>query len=368
VNRESLSTLLRPLLAITLGLLVGAIAIWATGHSVTEAYAALWKGAFGNKTYIGSTLARSGTIAMAALGVAVAFRAGALNLGGEGQLVLGGLVTALAALYLPVPTWLAIPAALLAGAVAGALWALLPAWLEAQFKVSLLIGSLLLNYVAVLAAGYLVSVPFRDRTGGGALAQTPTIPEAFQFAPLVTGTRLHIGLVITVVVAVAVWFLLMRTVTGYEWRMTGLNPGFADYGGVSRVKGLLTAMLTSGAIAGMGGAIEVMAIHHRYIDGNLTRPGFAWSGVMAALLAENHPIAALLTALLLGAIQIGSTGMERTTEIPLEISSVVQAVIVLFVSVRIGTDWWKRSRARSGPKPTSGSKPKAQATGEGGAA
>lgn len=346
MHRESLGALLRPLLAITLGLLVGAVAIWATGHSVLESYAALWNGAFGNKTYIGSTLARSGTIAMAALGVAVAFRTGALNLGGEGQLVLGGLVTALAALYLPVPGWLAIPAALLAGALAGALWALLPAWLEVRFQVSLLIGSLLLNYVAVLLAGYMASVPFRDRTGGGALAQTSLIPKAAQFAPLVTGTRLHLGLVITVILAVAIWFLLMRTVTGYQWRMTGLNPGFAEYGGVDRVKGLLTAMLASGAIAGMGGAIEVMAIHHRYIDGNLTRPGFAWSGVMAALLADNHPLAALLTALLLGAIQIGSTGMERSTEIPLEISSVVQAVIVLFVSIRIGPGWWKRSKQR----------------------
>jgi ABC-type uncharacterized transport system permease subunit len=346
MHKERLAALVRPLVAIALGLLVGAVAIWATGHSVIESYTALWSGAFGNKTYIGSTLARSGTIAMAALAVVVAFRAGALNLGGEGQLVLGGLVAALTALYLPVPAWLGIPAALLAGALAGALWALLPAWLEVRFQVSLLIGSLLLNYVGTLLAGYLVSVPFRDRTGGGALAQTPMIPKALQFAPLITGTRLHLGLAITVVLAVVIWFVLMRTVTGYEWRMTGLNPHFAAYGGVDRVKGLLTAMLTSGAIAGLGGAIEVLAIHHRFIDGSLTRPGFAWSGVMAALLAENHPLAALLTALLLGAIQIGSTGMERTTEIPLEISSVVQAVIVLFVSARIGMSWLQRTRGR----------------------
>lgn len=346
MNKESIQALLRPLLAIALGLLVGAIAIWATGHSVSESYAALIKGAFGNKTYIGSTLARSGTIALAALGVAVAFRSGAMNLGGEGQLVLGGLATALTALYLPLPAPAAIPVALLAGALAGALWALLPAWLETKFQVSLLIGSLLLNYVGVLMASYLVSGPFRDRAGGGALAQSPLIPKVAQFAPLVPGTRLHLGLVLTVILAVVIWFVLMRTVTGYEWRMTGLNPGFAQYGGIDRVKGMLTAMMASGAIAGLAGAIEVMAIHHRYIDGNLTRPGFAWSGVMAALLADNHPLGTLLTALLLGAIQIGSTGMERTTEIPVEISSVVQAVIVLFVSVRITAGWWKRSKQR----------------------
>lgn len=343
---ETLAALARPLLAIALGLLVGAVAIWATGHSVLDSYAALWNGAFGNKTYIGSTLARSGTIAMAALGVAVAFRAGALNLGGEGQLVLGGLATALVALYVPVPAPLAIPVALLAGALGGALWAFLPAWLEVRYKVSLLIGSLLLNYVGTLLASYLASEPFRDRSGMGALAQTPLIPEVARFTPLMTGTRLHLGLLIVVVVGLLVWFVLMRTVTGYEWRMTGLNPHFAEYGGVNRVKGLLGAMMVSGAIAGLGGAIEVLAIHHRYIDGNLTRPGFAWSGVMAALLADSHPLGALLTALLLGAIQVGSTGMERNTEIPLEISSVVQAVIVLFVSVRITMGWLKRARAR----------------------
>jgi len=342
---EGLAGLLRPVLAVLLGLAVGAVAIWATGHPVGEAYAALWNGAFGNRTFLGSTLARSSTIALAGLGVAVAFRSGALNLGGEGQLALGGLAAALFTIYVPLPGPLPLVAGLLAGAAGGALWALLPAWLEVRFKVQLLISSLLLNYVAVFMASYLVSVPFRDLSGGGALAQTKLIPEAARIA-LLPGTRMHAGILITLALGLVLWFVMMRTVTGYEWRMTGLNPDFARYGGVNRVRALVTAMLVSGAVAGLGGAIEVMAVYHRYIDGNLTRPGFAWSGLTAALLADSHPLGVLLAAFLLGVIQVGSTGMERTTQIPLEISSVVQAVIVLFVSVRIGVDLLRRFRGR----------------------
>lgn len=342
---ESLGELLRPVLAILLGLAVGAVAIAVTGHPVLEAYGALWNGAFGNRTFFASTLARSSTIALAGLGVAVAFRSGALNLGGEGQLVLGGLAAALCTIYVPLPGPLPVLAGLLAGAAAGALWAALPAWLEVRFRVQLLISSLLLNYVGVYLASYLASEPFRDRTGTAALAQTRLIPEAARLAML-PGTRLHVGILITVVLAVVLWFVLARTVAGYEWRMTGLNPDFALYGGVGRVRSLMTAMLVSGAIAGLGGAIEVMAVYHRFIDGNLSRPGFAWSGVMAALLANHHPLGVLLAAFLLGVIQVGSTGMERATQIPLEVSSVVQAVIVLFVSARIGMDWLRRFRGR----------------------
>jgi ABC-type uncharacterized transport system permease subunit len=340
------AALTRPLLAILLGLLVGAVAMQLTGHDVLAAYAELWHGAFGNKANLGATLARSGVIAMCAMGVLVAFRAGALNLGAEGQLVFGGLAAALVALYLPLPGVLLLPAALVAAAAAGALWAAIPAWLEARLKISVLISTLLLNYIAVLSVSYLVSQPLRDRSGEAALAQTPVIPAAAWIHPFFPGSRLHPGLFLVVAVAILLWWVLMCTVRGYEWRMTGLNPGFAEYGGVNRVRVLFSAMLASGAVVGLGGGIEVLAIQHRFIDGALTQPMFAWTGLMAALLANNHPLGALPASLLLAALQVGAMGMERNTDIPGELSGIIQAVIVLLVSVQIGFTWWQQRKAR----------------------
>jgi general nucleoside transport system permease protein len=337
-----LSGLWQPLAAVVVGLVIGALGIIAAGQPVVQAYSELLYGAFGNAANLGSTLARSAPIALCGLGAGIALKAGLFNLGGEGQIALGGLIGALAVLYLKLPPVLLIPAGLLAGALAGGLWALLPAWLEVRYRIALLLSSLLLNYVAVIAAGYLVSEPLRDRSGQAALAQTAMIPMAARFNMLIPGTRLHTGLFLVPVVAGVLLCFLYRTVMGYEWRMTGLSGRFAAYGGVVRRHVTLGAMLLSGAVAGLAGAIETLGIHHRYIDGNLTRPGYAWTGLMAALLADSHPVGVLVASVLLSAIQTGATGLERAMDVPLELSSVVQAAIILLASAKLVVRWRKK--------------------------
>jgi ABC-type uncharacterized transport system permease subunit len=143
-------------------------------------------------------------------------------------------------------------------------------------------------------------------------------------------------------------FLFMRyTVKGYEIRMLGGNPLFASYGGVQRGKMMLLSMFVSGGFAGLAGSVEVLGTQYRYLDGALTSPGYAWSGIMATLLAGSHPLGTAFAAILLAALQTGGMGMERNTDVPLEVSSIIQAVLILFVSAKITYSFIKRKKARS---------------------
>jgi simple sugar transport system permease protein len=334
-----LTRLLVPLAAVGLGLLVGAVVIVLSGGSPLEAYAQLVRGAVGTPSNLNATLARAVPIVIVGVGLAIAFRAGALNLGGEGQMIVAAVVTAVVAAWvgdLPAPLGIVVAAG--AGCLAGAAWALVPTLLQIRFEVPLLITTLLLNYVGALLAAWLVSYPLREV--GGGVAQTPTIPDPTQLPYLAPGGRLHAGVVLLVMLPVAAWWLLGRTVAGYELRMTGLNAAFAEYGGVDGRRTLLRAMLLSGAVCGLAGAMVVLGVHHRYIDGSVTAPGYAWTGFTAALLAGGEPLATLVAGLFLAGLETGAAGMERNTDIPFQVVAVVQACIILMIAIRLTLGRW----------------------------
>jgi simple sugar transport system permease protein len=331
--------LLVPLAAVGLGLLVGAIAIVLTGGSPMDAYGALIRGAVGTPSNLNATLARAVPIVVVGVGLAIAFRAGALNLGGEGQMIIAAVVTAVVAGWVgALPAPLAIVVAAGAGCLAGAAWALGPTLLQARFEVPLLITTLLLNYVGVLLAAWLVAYPLREV--GGGVAQTPTIPDPTQLPYLAPGGRLHAGVLLLALLPIGAWWLLARTVAGYEMRMTGLNAAFSEYGGVDGRRTLLRAMLLSGAVCGLAGALVVLGVHHRYIDGSISAPGYAWTGFTAALLAGGDPIGTLVAGLFLAGLQTGAAGMERNADIPLQVVDVVQACIILMIAIRLTLGRW----------------------------
>jgi simple sugar transport system permease protein len=266
------------------------------------------------------------------LAAAVAFRAGFFNIGGEGQLVLGALVAALVPLYLPLPTPLLLPVTILTAALAGGLYALLAAFCQIRFHAPLLITTLLLNYPAKLFASYLATHPLRDVATG--MAQTRMIPKGLWFPRLMRGAQLHVGSFLTLAILGLAAFIIYRTVIGYEIRMTGLNARFAQYGGVNINRLCYRVMFASGTIAGMVGAIEVLGVHHRFIDDALTRPLYAWTGLMAALLSGSNPFGVLAAGLFFSAVQTGGFGMERGADVPRELSRVLQALIILLVAAR----------------------------------
>lgn len=335
-----------PLTAIVLGLLVGAVLILAVGGSVTETYAEMWKGAFGSLYFTASTLARATPIMLIALGASLAFRAGFFNLGAEGQMILGALAAACAGLYIPGPPAVKLIGALLCGMLAGGLWSALAGWLDTRFRMNLLITTLLFNYIATFFAGYMVAFPLKDPASTGA-AQTAMLDRSLWLPKLMSGSQFHLGFVVAAAAALLLALGLRYTVKGYEIRMLGSNPLFAAYGGIRRGRAMLLGMLASGALAGLAGTFEVLGTQYRYIDNMLTTPGYAWSGIMAALLAGANPVGAALAAVLLAALQTGGMGVERNTEIPLEISNIIQAALILFVSARVTIAFVRRRKERA---------------------
>ncbi|WP_138752334.1 ABC transporter permease [Paenibacillus sinopodophylli] len=340
-------SLLQPLLAVIVALAAGAIAIAIVGGSVTETYAEMWKGAFGSFYFFTNTLSRATPIILIGLGVALAFRAGFFNMGSEGQMVLGALSAAVTAIYLPGSGMVKLIAAIIAGVIAGGIWSAFAGWLDARFRMNLLITTLLLNYIATLFAGYMVSYPLKDRTGSAAMAQTVMLDPSVWLPKLFKGMSLHAGFILAAAGAILLFLFMRYTVKGYEIRMLGGNPLFASYGGVQRGKMMLISMFVSGGFAGLAGSVEVLGTQYRYLDGALTTPGYAWSGIMATLLAGSHPLGTAVAAILIAALQTGGMGMERNTDVPLEVSSIIQAVLILFVSAKFTYSFIKRRKARS---------------------
>jgi simple sugar transport system permease protein len=323
-----------PLVAIGLAALIGAVAILVAGEDVLTAYGALVAGAVGSPQNLAATIVRSIPIVVAGVGIGLALRAGALNLGGEGQMILGALGSAVSVIALPwLPSPVALLVGLLAGCLAGAAWAFLPGVLDVRLGVPMLITTLLLNYIGALFAAWVVTYPLRDVAAGG-VAQTVIVPEA-AWLPGIPGTRLHVGFVAILLLPLAVRWLLSRTVAGFEFRMVGHNRLFAEYGGIAAGRRVLTATLLSGAICGLAGALVVLGTSHRYIEGIITGAGWAWSGFTAAILTAANPVLTAVAGVFLGGLEVGATGMARSTDVPLQLVDVVQATIILVVAIRV---------------------------------
>jgi simple sugar transport system permease protein len=255
-----------------------------------------------------------------------------INLGGDGQMVIGGLIAALVPLYLPAPGPVLAVLALLAAAIAAGLYAALAAWGETRHGIPMLISSLLLSYPAIGVTSYVVGFPLRDVKTG--LAQTQMIPDDARL-PVFTGA-LNAGVLIIAAIAAAVIYFDRRTVAGYELRIRGNNVRFAGYGGVRLDSQAIRVMFVSGAIAGIVGAIIVLGSQFRFTDGALLTPAYTWSGLMAALLANGEPIGAILAGFFFAALQTGGFAMQRETAVPRVLTIVLQSIIILFLAVRHG--------------------------------
>ena len=319
-------------LAIVIGVTVGALLILASGGNPLTAYWAILIGALAPAS-LPDALNWAVPLVGMTLVAALPLRGGLVNLGGDGQLVIGGLVAALAPLYLPaLAPGIAAAVAIVAAMVASGLYASLAAWGETRLGVPMLISSLLLSYPAVGLTSYVVGFPLRDTTTG--LAQTVMIPRAARLATIFG--PLNIGLILMAAVALLAVFYDRRTAGGYELRMRGLNARFAGYGGVRLASQAVRVMFASGAVAGLVGAIIVLGSQFRFHDGALIAPGYTWSGLMAALLAGGEPLGAIGAGVFFAALQTGGFAMQRETSIPRVLTMVLQAVIILFLAIRHG--------------------------------
>jgi simple sugar transport system permease protein len=317
------------LLSVVGALVIGSLMLLGAGGNPLRAYAAMVEGAFGPAQWRNTLVVAVPVVGMA-LAVAVPLRAGVVNLGGEGQIVIGGITAAVLAATVPLPVPLSLVAALAGGALAGALLGTVPAVLENRLGVPLLVSSLLVSYPVVALASYLVRFPLRDP--GTGLPQSRVFGEAYRM-PTFAGIGLSALVLVVVIVLVAQ--ADSRTPFGYEVRLTGHNRRFTEYAGVDVPRMVTRLMATGGGIAGLVGAMVVTSVPYRYIDGALVVPGYTWTGLLAALLARANPLGAVVAGVFFAALQVGGFGMERETEVPRELSSIMQATVIVLLAAAV---------------------------------
>jgi simple sugar transport system permease protein len=316
--------LLGPLLAISGALVVSAVFLAALGADPGAALFALADGAFGDRLALQNTLVRAGPLVLIGLAVAVAFRCGLWNIGGEGQLYLGALAATAVATRLagPVP----LPLALLAGTAAGAAWAGIAAALRVSRGVSEVLSTLLLNFIAIQGVAWAVHGPLQEVAG--AYPQSDAFPEAARLGFLPGLARVHVGLLFALVLPAGIWLLMFRSAAGLRLRAMGLAPAAARYAGVSPERETYRVLLLSGALAGFAGALEVCGVTGRLFQ-NLS-PGYGFTAIAVALLARLHPLAVLPAGLFFAALASGSGAMQRAAGVPSVTVQVIEALVILF--------------------------------------
>ncbi len=338
------SEILLSLIALLLSLLVSSVVIIISGYSPFEAYGAMLKGAFGSNYYLAQTIGTAIPLIFSGLAMAIAMKVGIFNIGIEGQMIIGALPAALLGTYVTgLPAWLHLPLCILVGAIAGGLWAMIVAVLKNRLRINEVILTIMMNYVATYIVDYLVNYPFRAE---GKIIRTEEIQPTAAMTTLVPHTRLYSGIFLALAAAGILWYVLKKTCFGYELRAVGSNPDAAETAGVNRKKYMLRAMFISGALAGIGGAGEVLGFYGYYISNMIS--GYGFDGIAIATMGRGNPFGTVLAALLFGVLRNGATGMNRSTSIPGEFIQVLQALVILFVStpgiIRVVQKSWKRKR------------------------
>ncbi len=337
--------------AAIVALLIGAALMLVFGANPIVGYQALFKGAFGDSYALTSTAVKAVPLLLVGAGICIAFRANVLNIGGEGQIAMGGLAATATALAVPnLPGALLIPLTLIAGAVGGGVWGAIPGVFKAYFNVNEILSTIMLNLVAVQFMNYMLSGPLVARSGyavGGLIPQTQLLSSNSWLPTLIDGTQLHLGVVIAILIAVGVYVLLWRTSFGFRIRAVGSSREASRYAGMSVKPTITAAMTLAGALSGVAGAMLVFgSISHRMVtDGSLT--GFTgnagFNGIVVALFAGLNPLWTIVTAFLFGGLLVGGTSMQVATGIPSDLVTAINGlVVVLVVSVE-----YMRRRARA---------------------
>ena len=312
-------------------LVLAAPLIIAAGSDPFAAYGALYDGSLGGQRPVAETLVSMTPLLFGGLAVAIAFQAGLFNIGVEGQLVAGGLAAGVVAVK--VSTW--APAhvllALLAGAAAGGLWALVPAVLKAWRGVHEVITTIMMNFVAFSVSQFLV------KPGGALVGEIPTGTEPVQSSAELPRiwhpTRLHLGIVVALIVAGACWYFIYRTPGGYRFRLVGANPVAARFNGISSNRVIVEAMLLSGALGGLTGAVEVLGTHRRYLDS--FSPGYGFDSIAVALLGALHPVGVAAASFFFGLLRAGSTQLQLEAGITRDMITVISGLVVACVAARL---------------------------------
>jgi len=326
-----------PALAVFTALVIGAVIIMLTGYSFAEtmdAYRALLEGSVGSLRAISQTLTEATPLIFTGLAVAIAFRAGLFNIGGEGQLLMGGMLAVLAGFtFTGLPIFIHLPLAIIAGAIGGAIWGFIPGLLKAKTGAHEVIVTIMLNYIAYRLVDYLLKSTLFQREGRNdpiskTIEKTAELPALMAW--LDPAMKVHAGLFLALGAAAFIWWLLFRTNTGFEFRAVGANPSAARYAGMSVTKVYILVMTIAGALAGLAGTGQVLGLLDRASPG--FSAGLGFDGIAVALLGRSNPWGVVAAAFLFGGLNAGGQYMQANADVGIDLISVIQALIIIFVA------------------------------------
>ncbi|HLJ71634.1 MAG TPA: ABC transporter permease [Roseiarcus sp.] len=351
----SLRGLVRPLagpaVAVLIAIVVGALLVAAVGQNPLDVYVTLIKGGLVGWPNLSVALQLTTPLIFTGLAVAISFRAGLWNIGAEGQMLMGALAAGIVGYAVSLPVYLHIPLCVIAAFLGGAAWAGIPALLRVYLGVNELVVCLMMNPIALLLTGY---VSARALKAPGPTNKLPDILETAILPNFSLFSQLNAGIFIALACCAIVAFVNSATLRGFEWKMIGLNPRFAYYGGIDVRKSALTIFLLSGGIAGLAGAEQVLGVYKAYYD-NFS-PGYGFDGIAVAMLAKNNPIGVILAAFLFGALNGGSAVLQMMTGVSKYLVQVLQFIIVLVLAAQFSFRWRRATTGlRSSAAPKGGS-------------
>ena len=301
-----------------------------SGHDPIAGYAALWNGIFGSSYSVGETIRQISPYILAGLAVAFAFRTGLFNIGVEGQLMVGWFAAAYVGMAFELPKVIHLPLALLAAAAAGALWGLIPGILKARLHVHEVIVTIMMNYIALHTVNALIKTISDGGYKTEKIHATASLRSDF-LSNLTDYSTLHYGILVALAMVVVMWFLLEKTKMGYELKSVGFNEHASQYAGMNVKKNIVLAMVISGAFAGLGGAMEALGTFGNVVSRSAFT-GIGFDGIAVALLGANTPLGVIFGASLFGSLKYGAGNMPNEAGVPIEIVSIVIALIIFFVA------------------------------------
>lgn len=322
--KMGLNSFLKIIFTMLIALLVGAIFILIIGENPIDAYVALFRGAFKGKLKLGTTLAAFTPILLTSTAFIVAAKAGAFNVGVEGEVFLGGIVAAYVGInftFLPKP--LLLIACFVFAALVGAVWAYIPAALKAYYGVSEICTTILMNSIAFYLTNYLVSGPM-----SAGVANAQSLPVSVTLPKIMLPSSLNTGIFIAFIILIFFIWLIYKSTLGFKIREVGMNPENAEYVGVNPKMIFIKAMMLSGLIGGIAGAIEVLGVHGYFL--NNFANGLGSNGMLAALIVKNNMLFAPFMSLFIAVLRTGAMGMQQATSVPKSLVDTITAVFIIF--------------------------------------
>jgi general nucleoside transport system permease protein len=333
VKREPLpgwARIVIPIAAVVATLILSSIPILIAGGELWKSYFYLFYGALGTRFNLLETFVKASPLLLTGLAVAFAFRAKFWNIGAEGQLLAGALTaTALGISLKSLPAFMVLPTVIVAGFLAGGLWAFIPAILKTKLKVDDVVSSLLLNYVMIHIMGALLFGPLQQP--GSSWPRSSEIIAAAKYPILLPRSRFHLGILIALLAVLVIWFINNKTTFGYQNKAVGVNLRAARFGGIRTNAVILWTALISGGLAGLAGVGELCALQYRLIMD--ISPGYGYSGIVIAMLGNLHPVGVLFSSLFFSIIIVGAQTMSRMTGVPVYIAEVIQGMALMIMLI-----------------------------------